>query len=317
MSVKTGLKIFLSLVKNGEFSLILRQFDYYLNVKFLKREKVVRRVNGYPMILTFQEDGISKDLMINRQRENVETEVVKKIVKPGMCILDIGANIGYYTILMGKLVGDKGRIYAYEPYPSSFDILSRNVQLNNLGGIVEINNLAVSDETTTQRLYLGRATNVHTLINYHLDKNNAKHIDVKTVSIREILTRAERKIDLMRMDIEGYERKLLSALDENIDSLLPERIFFEVHPLGNIDPDPTFIEPFKNISGLGYYPELVISSIAPNAEEKFRSLNYSPSRVVDVGQKKRYLYENVSSADLLAVAASRPKMTRAVLLKRR
>jgi len=316
MSFKEILKKVLLLVKNREFMLIFRYFDYYLSVKFLRRKEVVRKVNDYPMVLSFQESGISKGLMVNRRRENVETEVVKEIVKLGMCILDIGANIGYYTILMGKLVGDKGRIYAYEPYPSSFDILNKNVELNNLSGVVEVNNLAVSVETTVQRLYLGRATNAHTLIDYNLDKNNANHINIRTRSIREILTRADRKVDLIRMDIEGYERQLLSALGEDISSLLPERIFFEVHPLGDIDPDPTFVEPFKNISGLGYYPELVVSSRALSVEEKFRRLNYSPSRAVGAGQKKRYLYENISPSDLLAVAASRPKMTRAVLLKR-
>ena len=62
------------------------------------------------------------------------------------------------------------------------------------------------------------------------------------------------------MDIEGHERELFSRLSSDIEAFLPARIFFEIHPLGDIDPDPTFTEPLTNILELGYYPELVISS---------------------------------------------------------
>ena len=59
MSFKKNLKRVLLPVKNGEFLLVFRHFDYYLSVKFLRRKEVVRKVNDYPMVLSFQEDGIS------------------------------------------------------------------------------------------------------------------------------------------------------------------------------------------------------------------------------------------------------------------
>lgn len=316
MSVKTILKNFLSLAKNGEFLLILRQFDYYLNIKFLKRKKIIRKVNDYPMLLTFRESGISKGLMINRQRENVETEVVKRIVKPGMCILEIGANVGYYTILMAKLVGENGKIYSYEPYPPSIDILVRNIKLNKLNDIVEVQSLAVSSENTIQKLYLGKASNVHSLINYKTDDNDADYIEVETKDIMEILVNTDRKIDLVRMDIEGHERELFNRLTSNIKAVLPTRIFFEIHPLGDIDPDPTFTKPLTNMLELGYRPQLVISSSNLDAKKRFDELNYQPFKVIKVNTNTIYLYDDIKASDLLKVAARRPKITRAILLNR-
>lgn len=298
------------------FSVALHQIDHHINIKILKKAEVTRKVNNYPMILNFDEDGLSKHLMIHRKREISETETVKKIVKPGMCILEIGANIGYYTILMGKLVGKSGKIYAYEPYPPSVEILSRNVQLNNLTDIVEVRNFAVSSENATQKLYLGKASNVHSLINLKTGNNDANCIEVKTKDIKEILIDTNRKFDLIRMDIEGHERELFSRLSKDISPFLPNRIFFEIHPLGNIDPDPTFTRPLTNMLDLGYRPELVISSSHVDARKRFAELNYQPFEVVNINGHKNYLYDNIKAHDLMKVAARRPKITRAILLKR-
>jgi FkbM family methyltransferase len=297
------------------FLLAFRQIDHHINIRILKKREVIRKVNNYPMILNFDEEGLSRDLMIHREREISETETVKKIVKPGMCILEIGANVGYYTILMGKLIGKNGKIYAYEPYPRSVDILTRNVELNGLADIVEVRNLAVSTENTVKRLYLGKASNVHSLTNYKTDDSNADYIEVKTKDIKEILVESDRKIDLVRMDIEGHERELFSRLSNDIRLVLPARIFFEIHPLGSIDPDPTFTKPLTNMLDLGYYPELVISSSHVDAKKRFDELNYQPFKIIRINTSTSYLYDNIKDSDLLKVAARRPKITRAILLK--
>ena len=320
MNIKSAIKSLLPYIKRMElkkaFLVALHQIDYYINIKTLKKGEVIRKVNNYPMILNFNEEGLSKHLMIHRKREISETETVKKIVKPDMCILEIGANIGYYTILMGKLVGESGKIYTYEPYPPSVEILIRNVKLNNLTDTVEVQNLAVSSENTTRKLHLGKASNVHTLVNLKTGNNDANYIEVKTKDIKEILIDTNRKIDLIRMDIEGHERELFSRLSKDISPFLPNRIFFEIHPLGDIDPDPTFTKPLTNMLDLGYCPELIISSAHVDAKKRFDELNYQPFKTVTINAHKNYLYDNIKAIDLLKVAARRPKITRAILLKR-
>jgi FkbM family methyltransferase len=319
MNINSATKSLFPFIKKRQFgkafSLAFNQIDHHINIKILKKKEVVRKVNNYPMILNFEEEGLSRDLMIRRGREFSETEIVKNIVKPGMCILEIGANVGYYTILMGKLVGKTGKIYAYEPYPRSVDILVRNLELNNLTDIVEVHNLAVSNENTVKKLYLGKASNVHSLMNYKSGDGNADYIEVETKDIKEILISAGRKIDLLRMDIEGHEREIFNRLSSDIKAFLPNRIFFEIHPIGDIDPDPTFERPLSNILELGYHPEVVISSANVNAKERFYKLGYQPFKVVIINTNTHYLYDNIKASDLLKVAARRPKITRAILLK--
>jgi FkbM family methyltransferase len=190
------------------------------------------------------------------------------------------------------------------------------VKLNNLTDIVEVHNSAVSSENTTQKLYLGRASNVHSLVNLKTGNNDANYIEVKTKDIKEILIDTNRKNDLIRMDIEGHERELFNTLSKDISPFLPNRIFFEIHPLGDIDPDPTFTRPLTNMLDLGYYPELVISSSHVEAKKRFDELNYWPFKIVSINAHKNYLYDNIKATDLLKVAARRPKITRAILLKR-
>ncbi|MBA7506944.1 hypothetical protein ES706_05659 [subsurface metagenome] len=316
MNIKSIIQYLLPYIKNFRiFSFLINLIDYRINIIILKKKEVVRKVNNYPMVLSFHEKGISHGLFINRVREIAETEILKEILKPGMCILEIGANIGYYTILMGKIIGKTGKIYLYEPYFPSFKILMKNIKLNNISTIVEANNLAVSNETKIKKFYLGKASNVHSLINYSSNTNNPNYIKVKTIDINEVLRNINRKIDLLRMDIEGHEREIFKRLSKDNIHFLPKRIFFEIHPIGDIHPDPTFKSPLSNILNLGYFPELVVSSSNVNAYKRFKNLNYHPFKIVGNVHNRRYLYKNIKRCDLLKIAASRPKMTRAVLLK--
>lgn len=64
--------------------------------------------------------------------EKAETDFVKSVVEPGDFVVDVGANIGWYTVVMGKLVGENGRVFAFEPESRSYDLLCRNVHENRL-----------------------------------------------------------------------------------------------------------------------------------------------------------------------------------------
>lgn len=320
MNPKYFLKIFIEYIRDNRFHkafcYIINTLDYLISIKLLKRKEAVRKVNKYPLILTFDEEGISKNLLIHRVREIAETDIIKDIIKPGMSILEIGANIGYYTILMGKLVGETGRVYSFEPYPSSFEVLQKNIKLNNLLRIVETHNTAISNKSAIQKFYLGQASNVHTLMDLNPEMNEKQYFNVETIDINTFLEENNTKIDLIRMDIEGHERDIFSRLGELQSDLLPEYIFFEIHPLGDIDPDPTFHEPIQKILNLGYYPDLVISSTNISAFRMFKELQYFPFKTYNLHSKRTFLYNNIKINDLLKVAARRPKITRAILLKK-
>lgn len=81
------------------------------------------------------------------------TELLRKLLKPGMTVIDVGANIGYYTLLSSKIVGTEGRVYAFEPEPYNFELLNKSINANNLDNVRACQK-AVSDKAGHVKLYL-------------------------------------------------------------------------------------------------------------------------------------------------------------------
>src|SRR3990172_1939329 len=79
-------------------------------------------VQGHKMYLGPKD---SLNLSINGVYEDVETEFVKKIIHEGDIVLDIGANIGYYSLIFAKLVGKLGKVFSFEPEPYNFSLLNK------------------------------------------------------------------------------------------------------------------------------------------------------------------------------------------------
>src|SRR5207253_6545315 len=85
--------------------------------------------------------------------EPLETYLVERRVREGDVVLDIGANIGYYTLVFAELVGDSGRVFAFEPEPANFALLSENTGLNGRANVTLVN-AAVADAGGRLPLYL-------------------------------------------------------------------------------------------------------------------------------------------------------------------
>lgn len=101
----------------------------------------------------FLETADGLELLIKPIHEKFETEIFKKEIKKGDKVLDLGANIGYYTFLAAQLVGEKGKAFDFEPKPTNFSLLKMNIETNSYKNVITIQK-AVSDKTGKGRLYL-------------------------------------------------------------------------------------------------------------------------------------------------------------------
>ena len=153
-------------------------------------------VMGHTMFLDRNDD---LSLSINGEFEPMETSIVKKMVKPGDYVIDIGANIGYYTLIMAKLVGETGKVFAFEPDPENVELLKKNVEYNGYKNVV-IFPYAVSDQEGAIKLYLSDTRHADNRIYDFGD--GRKSIDIKAVRVDDMI--ADR-IDFIKMDIEGSE----------------------------------------------------------------------------------------------------------------
>jgi FkbM family methyltransferase len=133
---------------------------------------------------------------------------VARLLKPGMMVVDLGANAGYYSLLASGLVGSSGHVYAFEPDPENFDYLSRNLEINGCGNVTALRK-AAADHVGTQsflrsdpeRGFLSAGT------------QGGDSITVETTSLDAFFASAGwPSVHVVKMDIEGSESAALEGM---------------------------------------------------------------------------------------------------------
>jgi|SRR5579883_1140544 FkbM family methyltransferase len=137
-----------------------------------------------------------------------------RLLKPGMTFVDLGAHIGCYTVMGATIVGETGRVYAFEPCPENADLLARNVVLNGHEERVRIVRKAVADTTGEAVLMVDvEDTGSSSMISQGDD--STRSITVPTTSLDEFFAgEGWPKVDLVKMDIEGAEIAALRGMAE-------------------------------------------------------------------------------------------------------
>lgn len=315
--MKHRLNLLKNIVKFKGFSflflVLIRYIEKCFRVNVLRHKTAIKKINKmYRMRLDLAGPGFDQELFLFRNREQLETKIVRDITAKGMNILDLGANIGYYTLLLANLTGNNGKVYAVEPLPQNYEKLQSHLLLNNIKN-VEAFNAAISAETGHMNFFVGAEHNLGSLVEIATEKQTGRQIRVKAFSLADFLVNKS-KIDLIRMDIERGELKVFyNMIDEFPQRGIeyPKMIMFEVHPEGDVDPDPSFTPLLSKLAEIGYKAKYTVSSSNPVAQEKYESLGYTPE---EVGFRGHALFSNIKPEHFLKIAARRPKVTRAILL---
>lgn len=162
--------------------------------------------------------------------EPYETELLRRSLRPGDRVLDVGANIGYFSVLAGAWVGDSGHVYAFEPEPDNVQLLHKNIALNGLEGRVECVAAALSDQAGEGTLHL----NPDNLGDHQLHDAGGKRdsIPVPLLVGADWFEGRESGLDFVKIDVQGAEHRvvngLLPLLKASGDGL---RILLELTPL--------------------------------------------------------------------------------------
>jgi FkbM family methyltransferase len=170
--------------------------------------------------------------------ERTTTGLFKKAVKPGNVIVDIGANIGYFTLLSAKLAGESGKVFAFEPEPLNYDYLQKNVSLNSYQNIV-VEQKAVSDTNGTTKFFICSYNPASHSINQcegmeafaDGEQAQGEHIEVETIFLDDFLKDKTDRVDLVKMDIEGAEFLAINGMRKIIENNKDIKIILEYCPL--------------------------------------------------------------------------------------
>ena len=147
-----------------------------------------------------------------------------------MRVLDIGANIGYFTLLASKLVGDRGKVWAFEPESVNLVHLKENIELNDLKN-VEVSSCAVSEFAGEADLYVSREEpGAHSLIDCR--SPNYDIVRVHTVKLDDLFN--DTCIDFIKSDTEGNDMKVLLGAKRLITENPDIKLIVELYPPGLI-----------------------------------------------------------------------------------
>jgi FkbM family methyltransferase len=160
--------------------------------------------------------------------------LIQARLRPGDVFCDVGANIGYHTLLASRAVGEEGSVVAIEPSPLIFDRLSRNLRLNDVSN-VRLVKAAVAETPGILSLYRGPAHNMGMSTTLR-ERGAEKECDVMALPLPAILSeREQQQLRLIKIDVEGGERPILRSLAGSMH-LFPEDVEILVE-ISAADPD--------------------------------------------------------------------------------
>jgi FkbM family methyltransferase len=158
-----------------------------------------------------------------------EPEVVEALeqhVRPGITVLDIGAQSGYFSLLLSKLVGPRGKVIAFEPLPANFRALEENVRLNSLENVT-IREEAVGERSGETRFEFPRQE--PTLIAGPLLAGDTQDVlTVKGISLDDVFFANAAPVQFIKMDVEGAEIEVLRGARQLLELAHPDMLI-ELH----------------------------------------------------------------------------------------
>lgn len=224
------------IIKFGGPNKMIKAIIYYFydsvkkrNLEF-KQEKIIQ-VNDYRMKIIPNDKGISSELMIYGNHEPLTTQIISKELNNGMNCLDIGSNIGYYALLESKKIGQSGNVWAIEPSPENFSTLIENIKLQDNKNVKAFN-FAIGDQNGEIEFIISKKSNWSKI----KEENDPIELGDKIIKVplKTLDSFSEEnnfeKIDLLRMDVEGYENKIILGGLKFLKKFKPI-IMIEIHKM--------------------------------------------------------------------------------------
>lgn len=286
---------------------------------------VEKKIGNHLMRIRTGEGGVHSNLLkIAKRGGEREPELLytlRQEVVEGMVCLDLGANIGYVTLLMAEKVGPSGKIYAIEPDPANIELLSMNVKINDYDDRIEVLNMAVSNEQGEMDFYVGKSSNLGSMSKTKNSKGTPIKVKVDTLTN---FCDAYGTPELIKMDIEGHEVEVLEGMYDVVRSDgFPCKIIMELHP-GHYSEHHSLEFWMKKFLKQGFKTKYVISAgvVTP---DKFKEWGYKPIKDF---KSKRGLFDSFSDEHMLAACCHEnkqwmehknkysPKIARFVMIER-
>lgn len=200
--------------------------------EFAKKPRGVTHSHGFDIFLNPKDAAISPLIEVlgcyDGKTTTLFNMILKKSSKECCCVVDVGANIGWFTLLAARITQNNGIVFSFEPEPTNFSLLSKSVERNQFRN-VHLFQKCVLDVDGTQELYLSPSKNagLHTVMK---DLGGSK-IVVSSIKLDSLLSYPKFDcIYLLKIDVEGAEAKVLAGAQELFAQSKIKHILMEWNP---------------------------------------------------------------------------------------
>lgn len=226
-------------------SLLAEIFKFLFTIPFLKKKfygihkRIISPLNlfkGVEKRINFKkdiilelhiDDWIQENLFFLGSYEETELCFIEKSLNKGDVFLDIGANIGLFTLVASKLVGEKGKVIAFEPFTKNFQSLSKNVSLNRSENIQLENNAVSETNKEIEVFYNDQLSNLGMVSSYMIGNNQSEKINAVSVDTY-LKNNPVKTISFIKIDVEGGEYPVLLGMKETLSKYNP-RLLVEIN----------------------------------------------------------------------------------------
>jgi FkbM family methyltransferase len=186
-------------------------------------------VHGKKLFIHPKQDTLSSSLYYYGKYEPFETSLFQSLIKKGNIVVDIGAHIGYYSLLASNLVGKTGKVFAFEPDPGNIRLLRQNITSNKLTNVRVIGKAATNTNKWFKFYISGDNKGDNRLFPY----NQAdKCISVKGITLDSYFPISRNRIDLVKIDVQGGEVKVLQGMSKVLKTNPHIILMLEFWPYG-------------------------------------------------------------------------------------
>ena len=266
-------------------------------------------VRGHELLVDTADAGISRTLLAYGVHEYRSTTVFERelerlaaVVDGPVRVLEVGANVGYFSLIEAAALGDRARIHAVEPVPSNVALLEHTLERNGLTDRVDVDRLAFGAEAATVEMDLSSHSNQHQV----RGSTAAEAAGDETVTVEQ--TTGDRylaargidpaSVNVVRFDVEGYEREVLAGLSSVLEAPGPTVLFAELHPLELSADDRSAL--VDRLADAGFDVVAAVRTDAAAGVDDGRRWHGLECGVDDVDDLRRAMTESDHSIELIA-----------------
>ena len=224
--------------------------------KIFFRQLSVKVSKGHLKGLKLSREGLSADYAQGNNEWPIQ-DLLATILKNGDVFFDIGANIGYFSLLAARLVGNHGEVFSFEPVTSNLKILKQNIKLNGFT-CIKIIPKALADKRGKATLLLTRHHGGATLSSLGISPPDVSgEIEVELETIDDLMAEEQLRIPkLIKLDVEGAEMVVLKGMEKTLKEHHPALIYeLDSSELNQLEVKAEEVQEY--LAGFGYQVDMI------------------------------------------------------------